>query len=104
MVVVSFYDRLIPALLATVPNDRNSTISINRVSQSLIHIMGHINAMGQAQALRATIINSFECTRLLKNVSAKNCEQFAEIIMVFNTELMKIKLALTTLNWVANGS
>ncbi len=66
--------------------------------------MGHINAMGQAQALKATIINSFECTRLLKTVSAKMREQFADIIMVYKDELMKIKLALTTLNWVANGS
>lgn len=70
----------------------------------MIHIMGHINAMGQAQALKATIINSFECTRLLKTVSAKMREQFADIIMVYKDELMKIKLALTTLNWVANGS
>ena len=70
----------------------------------MIHIIGHINAMGQAKALKATIINSFECTRLLKNVSAKMREQFADIIMVFKDELMKIKLALTTLNWVANGS
>ena len=60
--------------------------------------------MGQAKALKATIINSFECTRLLKNVSAKMREQFADIIMVFKDELMKIRLALTTLNWVANGS
>ena len=60
--------------------------------------------MGQAKALKATIINSFECTRLLKNVSAKMREQFADIIMVFKDELLKIKLALTTLNWVANGS
>ena len=70
----------------------------------MIHIIGHINAMGQAKALKATIINSFECTRLLKNVSAKMREQFADIIMVFKDELMKIRLALTTLNWVANGS
>jgi len=70
----------------------------------LIHIIGHINAMGQAKALKATIINSFECTRLLKKMSAKMREQFADIIMVFKDELMKIKLALTTLNWVANGS
>lgn len=54
--------------------------------------------------MRETIINSFECTRLLKNVSTKLRSQFAEIIMVFKDELMKIKLALTTLNWVANGS
>ncbi len=41
---------------------------------------------------------------MLKSVSAKMREQFADIIMVYKDELMKIKLALTTLNWVANGS
>lgn len=43
---MSFYESLIAALISVVPNEKNSTVVINKISMALVHITNQIEATG----------------------------------------------------------
>ena len=40
--VMSFYESLIAALISVIPNEKSSTVVINKISQALVHITNQI--------------------------------------------------------------
>ena len=74
---------------------------INRVSQSLIHMMSHLKQMNLP--CRDLILSAFETTMLLGTVPLKVRDLVSDILQAFQKELIKIRLCLQTLNWFANG-
>ena len=60
---MSFYESLIAALISVIPNEKSSTVVINKISQALVHITNQIYATGASLLnIRPVIVQAFETT------------------------------------------